>query len=908
MSSREIKHPPRLAERLLRWLLPAGIVGESILGDMREEYGQFLESGSRIPGPIWYWGRTLLIARRYVWQRSTPVSQPLARPRPRVAGGMTEAAGTVLRDLRFGLRTLRRRPAFAAISILTLGLGTGGTTAIFSVVDGVLIRDLPFRDPDRIVSVWKAFPEWQGVEGLDYTWDHIQFPWVDYQGVKNNATTLSEVATFMITNRVLTGAGEPERLSVGRASANLFDFLGVRPILGRTFLTEEVPPVGELEGARVALLSFELWNRRFGADRGVLGRTIQLSGDSYEIVGVLPPGFRIGSDLIRTHENGGDVDPGLRDVWIPLRQYQNNSNSYELLARLAPGAGVEQARAEIQTLMTDGPEGQLARVEHRKAFVTKGFGTPLLLLLGAAGILLLVACVNVAGLLVGEATGRRNEVTVRYALGAGRGRVVRQLLTENVLLGLMGTVLGLGLAWVGTKALLSVAPPLPRLEEVTLSGQVLLFAVVAGLSTGIMFGLAPALSLAGRSAGIAFVPRGQSMRREGRTLQAAVVSAQVALTVVLLVAAGLFGRSLLAILAVDPGFNSEGLVSLEVSLPYPESSGDERAESEDRWKARLTREVLAAAERVQGVGAVSGTDFVPFGGGTFTRSIELDLDGRRVHAAHYHRRVLPGYHELMGIPLKSGRLLTRSDDLDAPRVMLVSEGLARQYWPNGSPVGAMARVEGYPVTIVGVVGDVRNTALGGNAEPTYYFSALQFAPRAEFSIVVHAMGDAGSVGRSLRAAIRSVDPDMILGTPVSLSALERDSESDDRFRTVLILTFATLATLLAAVGIFGVTARGVAARAREMGIRMALGARSSGLIRLVLRDSMLSASIGAMVGLAAALWAANLFEHFLFGVGSLDPVTYLCVIALLMLVCVSAACIPAMRVTKIAPMDVIAEE
>jgi putative ABC transport system permease protein len=908
MSSDEIRRPPRLPERLLRWLLPAGIVGESIVGDMREEYAEFLESDSKIPGPIWYWGRAFLIARRYALKRAPTVNQRPGRPQPRLAERMAQAAGSILRDLHFGLRTLRRRPVFAAISILTLGLGIGGTTAIFSVVDGVLIRDLPFTDPDRIVSVWKAFPEWQGVEGLDYTWDHIQFPWVDYQNVEHNATTLSEVATFMITNRVLTGGGEPERLSVGRASANLFDFLGTRPILGRTFLPEEVPPVGDLEGARVALLSFELWNRRFGADRGVVGRTIRLSGDAYEIVGVLPPGFRIGSDLIRTHENGGAVDPGLRDVWIPLMQYQSNSNSYQLLARLAPGVTVEQARAEIQTLMTDGPEGQLARVQHRKAFVTKGFGTPLLLLFGAAGILLLAACVNVAGLLVGEATFRSHEVTVRYALGAGRGRVVRQLLTENVMLGLMGTVLGLGLAWVGTKALLSVAPPLPRLEEVNLSGQVLLFAVVAGVSTGIMFGLAPALNLAGRSAARAFMPRGQSTRREGRILQAAVVSAQVALTVVLLVAAGLFGRSLLRILAIDPGFNPEGLVSLEVSLPDPESSADERAESEDRWKARLTRGVVATAERVPGVGAVSGADFVPFGGGTFTRSIQLELEGGRLSAAHYHRRVLPGYHELLGIPLKSGRLFTPADGVDDPRVMLVSEGLARQYWPHGSPVGAMARVEGHPVTIVGVVGDVRKTALGATAEPTYYFSAFQFPPRAGFSIVVQAIGDEGSVGRSLREAIRSVDPDLILGTPVSLAALERDSESDDRFRAVLILTFATLATLLAAVGVFGVTARVVAARAREMGIRMALGARGSGLIFLVLRDSILSASAGAIVGLVGALWATNLFEHFLFGVGSLDPVTYLCVIGLLVLVCGCAACIPALRVTKIAPMQVIAQE
>jgi predicted permease len=820
---------------------------------------------------------------------------------------MRQSVESVLQDLRYAFRTLRKRRAFTAISILTLGLGVGGTTAIFSVVDGVLIRDLPYRDPDGLVSVWKAWPGWRGVEGVDYTWDHIQFPWVDYQNVKDHASTLSEVAAFSNTDLVLSEQGEPEPLSVGRASANLFDLLGVRPVLGRAFTDEELPEIAGDDGARVVILSHELWSRQFGGDPEILGRSIQLSGTPHAVVGVLPAGFRIGSDLIRTHQNGGDVDAGLRDLWVPLRLNRGHSNSYELLARLAPGVSAEQTRAEVQTLMTLGPENQVARVEPRKGVVTKGFGTPLLLLLGGAGILLVVACVNVAGLLVGEATGRHHEVTVRYALGASRWRVLRQLLTENVLLGLMGSALGVALAFWGTEALLSVAPPLPRLEEVTLSGRVFFFAGAAGVTTGLLFGLAPATALAGRSVGKALSSRGQSAGRGGRSLQAGVVSVQVALTVVLLVAGGLFGRSLLSLLAVDPGFNAGSLMSVPVTLPDENVSTAEETESRSSRRERIFREVVTATQNVAGVVAVSGTDYVPFGGGHGTWGVELEIQGQRVGAIHYVRHVLPDYHELMGIPLVHGRLFSRADGPDDPRVMLVSEGLAELYWPSESPVGASARYEGETLTIVGVVGNVKKKALGSAAEPTFYFSASQI-PQASLALVVKTIGDPATVVPRLREAIRSVDPSILIAAPTTLSALEKDSESDDRFRAILMLTFAALATLLAAVGIFGVTARGVAARRREMGIRMALGARHNGLVGLVLRDSMISAVAGAGVGMAGALWAVNLIEHFLFGVTSRDPLTFVGVIAVLLLACLAAAYIPAKRITKITPMEVITSD
>ena len=306
--------PPRLAEWLLRLLLPSGIKGESIVGDLREEYSEFLNGTSRVPGTLWYWHRVYQIGRRYVWPQSLQRRPPPVASRSSFSTGLKQAAATLSQDLRFGVRTLRKRLAFTLVSIITLGMGIGGTAAIFSVVDGVLIRDLPFRDPDGLVSVWKAYPHMRGVEGMDYTWDHIHFPWVDYQNVANHATSFFEVAAFMNNEVVLTGDAEPELLSMGRASANLLEMLGVRPLVGRTFSNEEVPPLGPQEGANVVLLSHELWKRRFGEDRGLIGETIVLRGSPYEVIGVLPPDFSIPSDLIRTHENGGDVDATLTSL------------------------------------------------------------------------------------------------------------------------------------------------------------------------------------------------------------------------------------------------------------------------------------------------------------------------------------------------------------------------------------------------------------------------------------------------------------------------------------------------------------------------------------------------------------------------------------------------------------------
>jgi putative ABC transport system permease protein len=803
-------------------------------------------------------------------------------------------------DLRFALRSLSRSPLFATIAVVTLALGIGGTTAIFSVVDGVLIRELPYRDASSLVSVWRAWPTWRGQGLLDGVWDHIQFDLANYHSVRDNAATLGHIEAHAARRMVLTGDDRAEEISIGRASGGLFELLGVRPEIGRTFVAEEAFPAAA-NGARVALLSHQLWKSRFGGDAGILGRPILLGGDSYEVIGVLPAHFRLVSDMVSAYENGGAIDPGIRDVWIPLGAAQADcGNCLEILARLFPGRTTVEARAEVQRLLIDNPgdePGQLARVVAHKERITQGFGTPLLVLFGAAGVLLLIACLNVAGLLAGEATGRGQEMAVRSALGAGRGRVARQLLTESALLGLIGAVAGVFVAWLATRALLSVAPPMPRLDEVGVSIRALAFATVIGVTTGIAFGLAPTASLLTMRG--ALQSRGVTRGKQARSLHAGVVSLQLALTVMLLVAGGLFGRSLGRLMSVDPGFTPERLATFAFGVPATRAASDEAIQ-------QFQSEVVRVAGAVPGVTAVSVTSELPFPGGKGSRAFALEPDGPMSETAMWHRSVLPNYHETMGIPLLAGRMLSPSDGPGAPNVIVVSQSFAEQIWPGESALGKRIYRTG-PIgewTVVGIVGDVRHKTLGAPAEPTIYRTIAQ-APGRRLYLVTRTVGDPGSALPALQRAIWSLDA----GTPITesgvMTSLMRNSEADDRFRALLMWTFAALAAVLASVGIFGVTARAVAGRAREMGIRTALGAQGSSLIMLVMRERLAWSALGIAMGLVGAFWASGLIQGFLYGIRAWDPVTYVVVVLLMIVVCLVAGYVPARRVTRIGVAEVV---
>jgi predicted permease len=805
-----------------------------------------------------------------------------------------------LQDVRFAARSLLRRPLFTALALAALALGIGGSTAVFSVVDGVLLRRLPYRDPESLVSVWRAWPSWRGAGVLDYVWDHIHYPAEGYLRIRENARTLAGVEAVSHQTYALTEDGRTGEVTVGVVTAGLFDLVGVRPAMGRSFRIEETLPAAET-GARVALLSHETWSGRFGGDPAILGRSIRLRGEAYQVVGVLPPGFRVVSDLMTINDRGGAADSGAREVWLPMgRTEARCGNCLELLARLAPGRTLEQARAELQTLvdgMEEGPDDQLARVERRREYLARGLDVPLLTLFGASGILLLVACLNVAGLLVGEAPGRRQEIQVRLALGAGRRRVVGQLLTESALLGVAGSVAGLLMAWIATEALLQVAPPLPRIEEVGMSLRVFGFAVAAGLATGLLFGLAPTLSLLTEGAGAS---RSSTPGRRTRALHAGVVTVEVALSVMLLVAGGLFSRSLGRLFTVDPGFDPNNLAVLSFTPP----TGTEPQDA-----AAFQGDVLRTVRGVPGVRAAALAAELPFPGGSYSQSFRYERDGIDREATLWNRAVTAGFLEMMGIPLLEGRSLSDADGADAARVAVVSRSLADQLWPGESPLGRTIRQggpNGAAWEVVGVVGDVRHKTLAAAPEPTFYRTTAQY-PTRRLYVVARTDGEAASVLPAIERAIWGLDPSTPVAEAGVMASLMRASEADDRFRAILVAAFAVLAGLLAGVGIFGVTARSVAVRARELGIRSALGASASGLVRLVLADGLRSALPGVALGLAAAAWTSGVLRSLLYGVDTRDPLTYAVVACVASAAYLLAAYVPARRATRVDPRDAIAE-
>ncbi len=629
-----------------------------------------------------------------------------------------------------------------------------------------------------------------------------------------------------------------------------------------------------------------------------------LADNPYAVVGVLPPGFRLESVVV-TDVMAGSIDPGLRDVWVPLGQpgmrFDSEGNAFEALARLAPGVTLEQAQAETEAILAfDTNIPRLARVARRKEAVTGGFTAPLILNLGAAALLLLIACANVATLLIGEAAGRRHEIATRSALGAGRWRVVRQLLTESVVLGLLGSFVGILVAMAATRVLVHLAPPIPRLVEVEVSVRVMAFAAGAGLGTALLFGLAPLAVLTRGSVARPLATRGRGTTGRDRSFQGAVVSLQVALTVVMLVAGGLLARSLVRLLAVDPGFRTESLATFELVADrgrYP--TGVE--------VSRFFAEVVGSLESVPGVVSVTGSYGLPFPGGAPLNGFRIEAQGEDGDVVGRRRTVLPGYHETLGIPLLAGRFLSETDDADAPGAIVISESMARRFWTDESPVGATVLLWGSRRTVVGVVGDVRHTTLSTQGEPTFYVP-FQQALRSNLNLVMRTAADPSELMPQLRQAVWSVDPDMPIGDQGTISASVTRSAADNRYRTLLVLAFGGLAALLAAVGIFGVTARAVAQRTRELGIRIAVGARQNELVGLVLRHSLIVGLAGTGVGLLGAVWTSRLLSRYLFSIEPWDPPTYAVVGAFVMLVCLAASYIPARRVASLAPMEVLRDE
>lgn len=799
---------------------------------------------------------------------------------------------SISQDVRYALRTLRRRPTFTAVAVATLGLGIGATTAIFSVVDAVLLRPLPFRESESLVSVNRTYPHWREDDILRASWDAIAFSYPKFTEWRDAQTSFSEAgawATYLAT----VNDGDRAALLTGvRASPSLLPLLGVQPLLGRAFLPEEGLP----SAPRVVVLSHETWVSRYGADPNVIGRTIRLDDTPFSIIGVLPA---------RVNLAGRGDAPA---IWIaagmlPADQSANN-NQFRVVARLEPGVSLRQAEAETARLVRgdEDPTKLGARLAFWQREQTKSARTPLLILLGAAGLLLAIACGNVAMLLLGESAAREHEMASRLALGAGQVRVMRQLLTESVVLALFGAALGIGLAFAGTRALVVLAPPqIPRLYEVATDLRVLAIAVAGAVATGVLFGVAPALSLARTSPASLLSAGSRSVSRRRGLVQRTLVAAELALCLILLVGGALLAQSLRLVTTVDPGFRAEGLTVVKVSMPRSRYGGDSARARE------FYREVIERVAALPGVQRVSATSGAPFDLSTSSTSVEVErrVASRAAESVEAEYRVaMPGYIETVGIPLLSGRTFADGDRGGAARTVVVNATLARQAWPNESAVGKRLRSDDGWHTVVGVVGDIRNAGLAAEPQAMFYLSALQeHWPSQRFVIRSTLAPDA--LASVVRQVIARVDPAVPVTAIDAMPELVSRSIAEPRYRTVLISLFGLVAAILATIGVYGVTARAVSHETREIGIRMALGSSDRAVVRLFISRTMIGVIPGVAVGLVGALAASRLLAPYLFGVTPSDPLTFAAVLGLLVAVSAAASWLPARLASRTNPAVVL---
>lgn len=799
----------------------------------------------------------------------------------------------LLSDIRYALRLLLKSPGFTLIAVLTLALGIGANTAIFSVVNAVLLRPLPFSDPSRLVLV---------VERSKYP--TITVSYENYLDWRDQSHSFESMEAIFGANMTLTGKGEPERLVARRVTSGFFPLLGVSPKIGRNFTSEE----DRAGGTPVAILSYGLWERRFGGSESVLGQAVTLDAQPYTVIGVLPPGFNFFQDA---------------DVFLPFHPWaktlpddRNWHPGILPVARLKPGTTIQQARAEMVTiskrleqeypLYNTGCSSDVILVHDQ---LVQSSRPALLLLLGAVSFVLLIACVNVANLLLARAAARGREVAVRTALGATRPRLVRQLLTESVLLSLLGAGLGLLLAWASLGPLLKIsASSLPPGATVGLDSWVLAFTAGVALLTGILFGIFPALravkldlreTLNESSRGST---AGPGHHRFGNML----VSLEIALALLLLVGAGLLLRSFARMQDVPPGFPADHLFVADIPVSqaaYPKS--EQRYEFFDRLVER--------ARTLPGVRSAGAATFLPVSGGGSV--IHFNIQGRPPKSASDfiaagYRAVTPGYFETLGVPLLKGRLFTAADREDGPAVCLINATMAKVYFPDIDPIGQHMQLGATPtkeipfMEIVGVVGDVR-PGLGTDPQAEMYLPYRQadgILPVFQLSVVMRTAGDPLAETSSLRAALSQIDPNQPLVRVRTMEENMATSVSQPRFRAWLIGIFALLALLLSAVGVYGVMSYIVTQRTGEIGVRVTLGAQPQDVFRIIVGEGVRLALLGVGVGLVAALALTRLLRTFLFGISVYDPVTFIVVSVLLTGVALAACFFPARRATRVDPL------
>jgi len=803
-----------------------------------------------------------------------------------------------LRDVRYAVRGMVRSPGFTAAAVLALSLGIGASVAIFSVVRAVLLRPLPYRKPDRLaVLLHRGSNPTSPANFLDWRQESRAFAGMG-------------AAEYWVPN--LTGAGESESVRALRVTAGLLPMLGVSPQLGRLFVSGEDEPGRD----RVVILGDGLWRRRFGADRGVVGRTISLDGEKYEVVGVMPRDF----DFPVFWAKG-------RELWAPLafgaRASSRTGFSLRVFGRLAPNATLAAARAEIASITAGlerrypGTNRDVTVISLPEA-VVGDIRPALLVLSGAVGLLLLIGCANVAHMLLARGAARRREVALRSALGATRSRIVRQLLTESLVLSVSSGVAGVLLAAAAVRGLAALAPAfLPRVEGVSVDPVVLAFGVALALATGAVFGLLPALDASRPDVAVALRQGERGSSSSVGRMRGVLVASEFALAIVLLVGAALLARSFLGLRRIDPGFRAEGVLTLTVSVAGT-------AQAEPSRRGGFYERLLESARSAPGVRTAGMINHLPIAGDIW--GLPYDIEGRPAAAPAdspfaTYRVVLPGYFAAMGIPLRSGRDVRSSDRSGAPGVVIVNESLARRDWPGESALGkriSFDSEDGRPLwrTVVGVAPDVVRSSWTEKPEPEASLPYLQERnylerPGSHFqymTLVVRTEGDPAAAAASLRGVIAAQDPAATVSEVQTMSHVVADATADTRFYLILFAFFAAAAAALAGIGVFGVVSYAVSRRTREFGIRLALGAGRRDLVAMVVGESMRVALAGSAAGVAAALALTGLMRGLLYGVGARDPATIAGVALVLAAVALVASWLPARRASRVDPRTALQAE
>jgi predicted permease len=810
---------------------------------------------------------------------------------------------SLIQDLKYAARVLLKSPGFVLIAVLTLALGIGANTALFSVVNGVLLRPLPFPRPNELVVVSEK----------SAIFDNFSISYPNFQDWQRSNSSFSSLVAYRNDDFSITGSGEAERVRVGMVSAGFFETLGVNPTCGRLFTADE----DRKGSAPVALISTGLWQRKFGSAPDIVGKRVTMNGDSYTVIGVIPASFHLESTNF-SHDK--DVFVPIGEDKDPLFHERDAHPGTRALGRLKPGVTLAAAQADMEQIANnlaqaypDADRGASVSLVPLKKDIVGDVQPFLWVLLGAVGFVLLIACVNVANLQLARATTRAREFAIRAALGASQSRVIRQLLTESVLLGLAGGALGLLLAAWGTQAALKVLPDtLPRAQDVGVDGRVLIFTLIASLAAGVLFGLAPALKISRPNLQETLKESGRGASGTRHRAQGVFVVVEMAMALVLLIGAGLMIRSLLDLWKVNPGFNPKGVLTFAVALSP--SLGLNATTSRN-----AIREMDERLKRIPGVESVSSTGgALPMTGDNefpFWVSSEpkpADQSGMKQSLFYLAE---PDYLSAMGIPLHRGRFFTQNDNEHSPPVIVIDESFAREYFPNQDPIGQRINigiVNSEP-EIVGVVGHVKHWGLDTDGDANHPIHAQAYLPFMQIpdqfwtgppqsEVVVRTKGSPAGLVPAIRATIEKMNGENVMYETKSLEEIVADSLADRRFTMILLGVFAALALLLSSLGIYGVISYVVGERTHEIGIRMALGAQRSHVLRLMLGEGMKMALLGVAIGIAAALGLTQLMASMLFGVSATDPITFCAVALVLASVALTACYIPARRAMRVDPM------